>query len=64
MKRSVATADIVSKALEIDHIKLKTLDELDYGLCDGLSYEEIGKKFPEKIKVNYSYSDIIGKIKR
>ena len=41
MKRSVITADIVCKALGIDYIKLKTLDELDYGLCDSLSYEEI-----------------------
>jgi broad specificity phosphatase PhoE len=42
MKRTVATAEIVSKAMKNDNIiSLKALDELNYGLCDGLTHEEI-----------------------
>jgi hypothetical protein len=37
MKRATVTAEVISKYLGISYMSLKTLDELDYGLCDGLS---------------------------
>lgn len=51
MKRAYVTADIVCQTLKIPAIKLKVLEELDYGMCDGLSYPEILNKYPDKIKV-------------
>jgi broad specificity phosphatase PhoE len=32
-------------------MSLKTLDEVDFGLCDSMLLREIMEKFPDKIKV-------------
>jgi len=37
MKRATVTAEVISKYLGVSYMSLKTLDELDYGICDGLS---------------------------
>lgn len=51
LKRGLTTAEVISKTLGTTFMSLKTLDELDFGLCDGMLLREIMDKFPEKIKV-------------
>jgi 6-phosphofructo-2-kinase/fructose-2,6-biphosphatase 2/6-phosphofructo-2-kinase/fructose-2,6-biphosphatase 4 len=72
LKRAVIT----SNTLEIGAkpVYLKSLDELNAGVCDGMSYQEIAIKFPIEIKerksdkLNYryprgeSYLDVIQRI--
>ncbi|KAG2184168.1 hypothetical protein INT44_009183 [Umbelopsis vinacea] len=57
MKRTIATA----KNLKYPKKTWKALDELDAGVCDGMTYEEIQEKYPEDFanrdedKFNYRY---------
>jgi len=46
MKRTIQTAQY------LPHRKLqwKALDELDAGVCDGLTYEEIEEAYPEDFR--------------
>ncbi len=60
MKRAFETAGIVNyKNLEIE--KSSLIRELDFGIFEGFTYDEIMKKFPEEMKKceadwkNYSY---------
>lgn len=46
LKRTQQTA----KYLPYNQLQWKALDELDAGACDGLTYEEIEKQFPEDFK--------------
>jgi len=47
--------------LQYRKLQWKSLDEIDAGVCDGLTYEEIEKQFPEDFsardddKLNYRY---------
>lgn len=57
MKRTIATAE----HLKYPKLAWKALDELDAGVCDGMTYEEIEEKYPEDFanrdedKFNYRY---------
>lgn len=63
-----------AKFLPHDKISWKALDELDAGLCDGMTYEEIELKFPEdfkardedKFRYRYrggeSYQDVVNRL--
>ncbi|KAI9281839.1 6-phosphofructo-2-kinase-domain-containing protein [Sporodiniella umbellata] len=57
MKRTIET----SKNLEYPKLQWKALDELDAGVCDGMTYEEIEEKYPDDFanrdedKFNYRY---------
>jgi 6-phosphofructo-2-kinase / fructose-2,6-biphosphatase 2 len=57
LKRTVQTA----RFLPFEKLEWKALDELDSGVCDGLTYSEIEDKFPEDFKArdhdkyNYRY---------
>ncbi|KAI0229269.1 Fructose-2,6-bisphosphatase [Massospora cicadina] len=57
MRRTIATA----AKLPYPKLQWKSLDELDAGVCDGLTYEEIGERYPEDFanrdddKFNYRY---------
>lgn len=57
LKRTIQTA----QHLEYKKESLKALDEIDAGVCDGLTYEEIAKQYPEDFaardldKYNYRY---------
>ncbi|KAF9585745.1 Fructose-2,6-bisphosphatase, partial [Lunasporangiospora selenospora] len=57
MKRTIATAE----HLKYPKLAWKALDELDAGVCDGMTYEEIEEEFPEDFanrdedKFNYRY---------
>ncbi|KAI8082208.1 6-phosphofructo-2-kinase-domain-containing protein [Thamnidium elegans] len=57
MKRTIET----SQNLDYPKLQWKALDELDAGVCDGMTYEEIEQKYPEDFanrdedKFNYRY---------
>lgn len=57
LKRTAQTA----RYLPYEKLSWKALDELDSGVCDGLTYSEIEQKFPEDFKArdedkyNYRY---------
>ncbi|CAG8450815.1 12524_t:CDS:2 [Cetraspora pellucida] len=57
LKRTIETA----KHLPYQKLHWKVLDELDAGVCDGMTYEEIEEKYPEDYnnrdedKFNYRY---------
>jgi len=57
LKRSIATAQYINYA----KVKLRSLDEIDAGLCDGMTYEEIADKMPDEFearatnKLSYRY---------
>ncbi|KAI9310226.1 6-phosphofructo-2-kinase-domain-containing protein [Dichotomocladium elegans] len=57
MKRTIQTGEL----LKYPKLQWKALDELDAGVCDGMTYEEIEEKYPEDFanrdedKFNYRY---------
>ncbi|KAF9167010.1 Fructose-2,6-bisphosphatase [Actinomortierella ambigua] len=57
LKRTIATAE----QLPYPKLQWKALDELDAGVCDGMTYEEIEEQYPEDFanrdddKFNYRY---------
>ncbi|KAL2148887.1 hypothetical protein VTH82DRAFT_1573 [Thermothelomyces myriococcoides] len=59
LKRTIATARYLPK--HYNQLQWKALDELDAGVCDGLTYQEIADKYPEDFqardedKYNYRY---------
>jgi 6-phosphofructo-2-kinase/fructose-2,6-biphosphatase 2 len=46
MRRTIQTA----RHLAYPKKQWKALDELDAGVCDGLTYEEIESKYPEDFR--------------
>lgn len=50
MKRAITTSEVISKFLNTKYMSLKTLDELDYGLCDGMLMSEITENHADKVK--------------
>lgn len=44
LKRSIATG----KYIPAPKLSLRSLDEIDAGICDGLTYEEVEAKFPDE----------------
>ena len=61
LKRTGQTARYVQEELGWEKLEWKALDELDSGSCDGMTYAEIAKEFPEDFqardddKYNYRY---------
>ncbi|KZL78200.1 fructose-1,6-bisphosphatase, partial [Colletotrichum tofieldiae] len=59
LKRTIATARFLPS--DYNQLQWKALDELDSGVCDGLTYQEIKDRFPEDFaardddKYNYRY---------
>lgn len=57
LRRTIQTAS----SLPYDKLTWKSLDELDAGVCDGMTYEEIEEHYPEDYaardddKFNYRY---------
>lgn len=70
LKRTTATA----RHLPLKPVQWRALDEIDVGICDGLTYEEIAQQFPEeyaardrdKLRYRYprgeSYEDVIQRL--
>ncbi|CRG89009.1 6-phosphofructo-2-kinase [Talaromyces islandicus] len=61
LKRTIQTARHLAAETGYEKLEWKALDELESGLCDGLTYEEIAEKYPEDFaardedKYNYRY---------
>ncbi|KAJ5743558.1 hypothetical protein N7533_008428 [Penicillium manginii] len=61
LKRTIQTARHLKAETGFEKLEWKALDELDSGVCDGLTYEEIADKYPEDFKArdddkyNYRY---------
>ncbi|EER39537.1 fructose 2,6-bisphosphatase [Histoplasma capsulatum var. duboisii H88] len=61
LKRTIQTARHLAADTGYDKLEWKALDELDSGVCDGLTYEEIAERYPEDFKArdddkyNYRY---------
>lgn len=62
LKRTIQTARFLAASPRAEQkLEWKALDELDSGLCDGLTYEEIAELYPEDFaardddKYNYRY---------
>ncbi|MCJ1392501.1 Fructose-2,6-bisphosphatase [Xylographa bjoerkii] len=62
LKRTIQTARFLAASPRVDSkLEWKALDELDSGVCDGLTYEEISNLYPEDFaardedKYNYRY---------
>ncbi|PAA77053.1 hypothetical protein BOX15_Mlig025895g4 [Macrostomum lignano] len=72
MRRTVQTAAFIRSPHTLEH--WKALNEIDAGVCEGLTYEEIAERFPvefanrDKDKFNYrypggeSYSDLVARL--
>ncbi|KAJ1513561.1 6-phosphofructo-2-kinase 1 [Coelomomyces lativittatus] len=70
LKRSIATAQYINHR----KVNLRALDEIDAGICDGLTYDEVAETMPEeyasraanKLKYRYphgeSYIDVIQRL--
>ncbi|KIV98107.1 hypothetical protein, variant 4 [Exophiala mesophila] len=61
LRRTSQTAQYLVKELGWEKLQWKALDELDSGVCDGMTYQEIADKYPEDFqardddKYNYRY---------
>lgn len=62
LKRTIQTARFLAKSDKgYDKLEWKALDEIDSGVCDGLTYQEIADRHPEDFKArdddkyNYRY---------
>lgn len=72
LNRTKETSEIISKNFPTKHLKI--LNEINAGICEGLTYEEVKQKYPEihierkKDKFNYrypegeSYRDIVERV--
>jgi alpha-ribazole phosphatase len=50
-KRAAATAAIVGSLMQLEPILSPELREIDFGLFEGLTYEEIEKRYPQEYKL-------------
>ena len=62
LKRTIQTARFLADSAKgYDKLEWKALDELDSGVCDGLTYQDIADRYPEDFKArdddkyNYRY---------
>ena len=49
-KRARRTAEIVAEKLNMDFETLEGLEEMNLGLWEGLSWNEVKERFPEELK--------------
>jgi len=47
LKRAVVTAEIISSGRNAEIIICPELREINYGVCEGLTFEEISRRYPE-----------------
>lgn len=73
-RRAAKTAQILSQAVNADYIKVKGLEEINFGEWEGMTWPEIEKKYPEEYEEWYenrrytrppkgeSYQDMIERV--
>ncbi len=76
LQRTLQTAAPVCEAMALESGDWKALDEIDSGVCDGMTYEEIAERHPDefrargddKLRYRYpggeSYQDVIQRLDR
>ena len=76
LRRTIQTAAPTCDALGVEPGDWKALDEIDSGVCDGMTYEEIAERMPDefaaretdKLRYRYpggeSYEDVIQRLDR
>jgi broad specificity phosphatase PhoE len=47
LKRTVTTAQIITKARALEIVPCPELREMNYGVCEGLTFAEIGRNYPD-----------------
>jgi alpha-ribazole phosphatase len=47
LRRAVATAEVISSGHELNIIRCPELREINYGKAEGLTFEEIGRLYPD-----------------
>ncbi|KAM3139147.1 6-phosphofructo-2-kinase/fructose-2 [Paramecium bursaria] len=50
LRRSIQTAEVIGQRLNIQPLYTKTLDEIDYGLVDGLTVHELRSKHQREVQ--------------
>jgi alpha-ribazole phosphatase len=56
LKRAVATAEIISAGRDVEIRNCSELREINYGDAEGLTFEEIGHRYPELAKAVVNFS--------
>lgn len=51
LKRAVETANYISQAVKKDVVVMEEFREINFGLWEGLTFEEIKKRFPEEHRI-------------
>ena len=47
LKRTLVTAEIISSGRSLDIVTCPKLREVNYGTCEGLTFQEIGNRYPD-----------------
>jgi len=47
LKRTLATAQVIASGHDLEIISCPELREMDYGIAEGLTFKEIGSRYPE-----------------
>ena len=47
LKRAITTAEVISSRHEVEIVRCSELREMNYGDAEGLTFEEIGRRYPE-----------------
>ena len=47
LKRTLATAEVISSGRDVDIVACPELREVNYGICEGLTFQEIGSRHPD-----------------
>lgn len=59
LKRAYITGEIIAKKFNVPIIKDKRLCEVSFGSWEGLTYDEIHKKWPNEIETMFSTPDVL-----
>jgi alpha-ribazole phosphatase len=56
LRRAVATAEVISSGHELNIIRCPELREINYGKAEGLTFEEIGRLYPDVAELVKNFS--------
>lgn len=56
LRRALVTAEVVSSGHNLDIVTCPELREIDYGKAEGLTFEEVGRLYPEVAEAVASFS--------
>ncbi len=56
LKRALVTAEVISSGREVDIVTCSELREVNYGSCEGLTFQEISRLYPEVAELITNFS--------